>query len=308
MTSPTVGSQERLTFSVVIPTNNRSALVIRAIESVYATKWPGIEVIVVDDASEDDTVAIIKERYPGVHLIRMPTNRGPGAARNAGISAATSQWALMLDDDDLLLPEALEIVRNILNETPKLEQYPVIQFAHTNANTTASFLIADLQNYVLGNISGDFAPVIQTEVFRHAGFRYPERRIGGEHLLWYQIAQTFGIPTFSIGIIRLTRDAPTKLCSVQTQLARPREYAELLEETVGSFGTALSNINPAFYRKKVIGGIVYRILAGDRGIARATVLRSSSLRKIERLALASLTCLPTPIVRKAFQAYRSANA
>lgn len=304
---PQEGFVTRGVFTVVIPTYKRSALVARAIDSVYATGWPDVEVIVVDDASKDDTAEVVSRRHPDVKLLRMPVNRGPGAARNLGIEAATSRWVLMLDDDDLLKPEALRAIYSALSETAEVEKYPVVQFARSNATTRAPFLIARLTDLISGGVAGDFAAVIQTSLFRAGRFRYPKCRVGGEHLLWYHVAQICGIPTWSTTVIQMTSDASSNLCSIGSQLARPREYAELQEETLRRFGDALFEISPAYYRKKVLGSITYRLLAGDRKIARASIAGERSLRPFEKIALACLSLLPQTIVRNVFEVYRARN-
>lgn len=294
-------------FAVVIPTHNRSALVTRAIDSVYATGWHGVEIIVVDDASEDDTVDVVSRMYPDVKLLRMPINGGPGAARNLGIYCARSEWAIMLDDDDLLKPEALTTIHRALGENNGLARYPVIQFARSNATVRAPFLVAGLPDFINGGLTGDFASVIQTRLFRERQLRYPECHVGGEHLLWFDIAQKSGIPTWSAMVIQMTADASSNLCSIGSQLARPREYAEMQEKTLAVFRDVLLEINPAFYRKKVLGAITYRLLAGDRKIARKTIAEEPSLRASESIALTCLSYLPQKIIRKLFKAYRGKN-
>src|ERR1700730_9808755 len=80
--------------SVVIPTFNRSILLNRAIASVLNQTHPAAEIIVVDDASSDDTSARVAE-YAGVIplvYIRLERNGGGGVARNAGIRKATGQY------------------------------------------------------------------------------------------------------------------------------------------------------------------------------------------------------------------------
>lgn len=294
-------------FAVVIPTHNRRTLVTRAIESVYATGWLGVEIIVVDDASKDDTVQFVASRYPSVRLLQMVSNGGPGAARNLGLGAVTAQWALMLDDDDLLRQDAFHRVYTLLTQTPHADQYPVVQFAHTNAKVTLPFQIAHLESFVLGVLSGDFAPVIQTRSFRERRLQYPDCRIGGEHLLWYEVAQTVGIPTWSTSVIELTRDAVSNLCSTATQISRPREYAELQEQTLARFGPAIFAISPAFHKKKAIGSVVYRLVAGDCGIARKTILGNAAFGPFDRLALYVLSLLPRVLVMKFFNLYRAAG-
>jgi glycosyltransferase involved in cell wall biosynthesis len=87
--------------SVVIPTFNRSALLSRALSSVLRQTHQNLEIIVVDDASPDDTAEIVTriddER---VRYLRHETNKGGSAARNTGIRAATGAYIAFLDDDD----------------------------------------------------------------------------------------------------------------------------------------------------------------------------------------------------------------
>jgi glycosyltransferase involved in cell wall biosynthesis len=106
--------------SVVIPTFNRSAFIDRAIDSVLAQTYPDIEVIVVDDASSDDTVARVRARSksnPRVRLIVQGQQAGAQAARNAGIRAANGAWVAFLDSDDEFLPESVELRVEALHQS-----------------------------------------------------------------------------------------------------------------------------------------------------------------------------------------------
>ena len=96
------------TVSVVIPTHNRAATILRAVESVLAQKYQDIELIVVDDAGEDETGFLLKERA-NVRLITLDSQRGVSAARNAGVAASQGEWLAFLDSDDEWLPEKLEV-------------------------------------------------------------------------------------------------------------------------------------------------------------------------------------------------------
>jgi GT2 family glycosyltransferase/SAM-dependent methyltransferase len=93
------------TVAVVIPTFNRARYLRDALSSVLAQTRPVEEIVVVDDGSDDDTVAVVGE-FPQVVFIRQD-NSGPSAARNAGIRAATSDYVLCLDSDDVLAPEGI---------------------------------------------------------------------------------------------------------------------------------------------------------------------------------------------------------
>lgn len=96
--------------SVVIPTYNRRDLVLQAIQSVTGQSYRPIEVIVVDDGSTDETVECLRTRdfSVDVEVLALPTNRGPSAARNAGLEIARGKYVAFLDSDDWWLPQKLE--------------------------------------------------------------------------------------------------------------------------------------------------------------------------------------------------------
>ena len=92
--------------SVIIPTFNRSTMILRALSSVLAQDHPSFEVIVVDDGSTDDTRVNIP-RDKRVSLVVHPTNRGVSAARNTGIRYSSGRLVAFLDSDDYWMPEKL---------------------------------------------------------------------------------------------------------------------------------------------------------------------------------------------------------
>jgi GT2 family glycosyltransferase len=94
-----------LPISVVIPAYNRSDLLPRALRAVAAQTHHPAEVIVVDDASADDTAAVAKSL--GARVVLHPENRGAAAARNTGIAEATGEWVALLDSDDEWRPDHL---------------------------------------------------------------------------------------------------------------------------------------------------------------------------------------------------------
>ena len=108
--------------SVVIPTRNRAYLVGEAIESALRQRPGQVEVIVVDDASTDDTTKVLTENFGSrIHLLRTPERRGAGAARNAGLRVARGELVAFLDDDDLWLPGKLDAELNALERFPEAD-------------------------------------------------------------------------------------------------------------------------------------------------------------------------------------------
>ncbi len=107
------------TVSVVIPTYNRASTVARAISSVLSQSYKEFEVIVVDDASTDNTREVVSsfgdER---VKYLRHVTNEGGGAARNTGIRASKGEYIAFQDSDDEWLPGKLEKQMKAFEEAP----------------------------------------------------------------------------------------------------------------------------------------------------------------------------------------------
>jgi glycosyl transferase family 2 len=98
--------------SVIIATHNRAALVARAVESVRGA-GSDLEIIVVDDASTDDTADVCAQ-LSGIRYLRLPSNRGLAEARNAGMLASSAEFVAFLDDDDQRLPGSLDLQLQML--------------------------------------------------------------------------------------------------------------------------------------------------------------------------------------------------
>lgn len=107
-----------LTVSVVMPTHDRADLLRRALDSVFLQTYPPMEIIVVDDASEDSRAyAGVEALDPRIRYVRNKRPLGPSGARNAGIYLASGELVAFLDDDDEWLPEKLEKqVREFLHD------------------------------------------------------------------------------------------------------------------------------------------------------------------------------------------------
>jgi glycosyltransferase involved in cell wall biosynthesis len=94
--------------SVVIPTYNRAHTVVACIESALAQSFTGLEVIVVDDGSSDDTGSVLKQAFGDRIRYYFQTNQGASVARNRGVEEAQGEWIAFLDSDDLWETDKLE--------------------------------------------------------------------------------------------------------------------------------------------------------------------------------------------------------
>ncbi len=95
--------------SVIIPTYNRAKLLPRAVNSVLNQTFKDFELIIVDDASTDNTEEVVKTfKDSRIKYIKHRINKGGAAARNTGIKASKGEYIAFLDDDDEWLPLKLE--------------------------------------------------------------------------------------------------------------------------------------------------------------------------------------------------------
>ncbi|SRR5579871_16473 len=211
--------------SAIVPTRNRSALLREALESAFAVEGRGrvfdLEVIVVDDASTDDT-GEAAARYP-VRYIRHATNRGLSASRNTGIAASRGQYVAFLDDDDLWLP------CRFTRQVAVMESRPDAALAYSSAMWTIDGTPVPLprQRHPTGNVfntllaRGNFmvgsvlvvllrrAALDRVGHFRGAGFE--------DYDLWLRLARHF--PFVHVpGCVAVYRQTSTGL------------YARLLED------------------------------------------------------------------------------
>lgn len=93
--------------SVIVPTYNRARYIEECLDSLVGQTVSPLEVIVVDDGSEDDTGARVARYGDRVRYLRKD-NGGKPSAVNLGVSAARGEWIWIFDDDDVALPDAIE--------------------------------------------------------------------------------------------------------------------------------------------------------------------------------------------------------
>ena len=105
--------------SAIIPAYNGATRYLeQAIRSALAQSWRDLDVIVVDDASTDDTARVVLQ-FPRVRYFRRPTNGGQAVARNDGARLAHGELLAFLDQDDLWEPDFIETCLAALNGNPE---------------------------------------------------------------------------------------------------------------------------------------------------------------------------------------------
>lgn len=144
--------------SVIIPCYNGERYLAEAIESILAQTYPVTEIIVVDNASTDNSKAVVA-RYPQVKYIHIYPNQGPSGACNKGISESIGEYIVVLDFDDRLLPNAIEIGISNLQNHPDcmfafgpcrlIDEYGLPHHAEIDRNVLEKPVVGSAYEYLL---------------------------------------------------------------------------------------------------------------------------------------------------------------
>ncbi len=116
--------------ATVITTYNRSHCVVRAIASAFSV-LPGHRVILVDDASQDGTIEVVRKHFSTaikthqLKLVELKQNLGVTGAKNCGYEEAGEDWVIFLDSDDTYLPDVGPAIEAVLASS---KSFPIVFF------------------------------------------------------------------------------------------------------------------------------------------------------------------------------------
>ncbi|CAB50071.1 glycosyltransferase family 2 protein [Pyrococcus abyssi] len=184
--------------SVIIPTYNRANLLRRAIASVLNQKFKDFELIVVDDASTDNTPEVVESIEDGrIRYIRLKKNSGGPIARNIGIKKAKGRFIALLDDDDEWLPHRLEVqVRKFENLGKEFGVvYGGFYYVSQDGRILGKRLPkhrGDIYSHLLKeNFIGSPTLLIRRECFKKAGLFDPRLSSSQDWDMWLRIARYY---------------------------------------------------------------------------------------------------------------------
>ena len=188
--------------SVIMPANNVEDYIQLAIESALHQTVRNIEVIVVDDCSQDATLQVARacaKADSRVKVIANPINQGAAVARNLALDAARGDWISILDSDDWFSPNRLEFMLQKAEETSadlmaddlayvnNMESEPWTSFVELNGDTYTGLTEIGLVFFVRQDSApwketvspGFLKPIIRRSLIENNGIRYKDRiRLG----------------------------------------------------------------------------------------------------------------------------------
>ena len=235
-------------FSIVIPTFERRQVLPQSIDSAiaFAHAVGETELVVVDDASQDDTVEMVRERYAQqlvaglIHLVERRINGGVAAARNDGARIARGDWLIFLDSDDQLLPIASQAIPAFAAQH---KTAPVLIFRCEDEGGNLVGLPAvsapfDLDMLLGRGLPGECLPVVSRAVF--LAHPYDEDLRGFEYLAYLRMVQRHGPAILSETMVRrYTTAGADRLSTLAQRLRRADLIARGFARMRAEFGSKL---------------------------------------------------------------------
>jgi glycosyltransferase involved in cell wall biosynthesis len=230
----------RADVSVVIPTRNRRPLLARTLSSVLSQRDVSLEVVVVDDGSDDGTRSEPLLDDPRVRYLRHEKSCGVSGARNAGIERASAPWLAFVDDDDLWAPLKLASQLEALHRQPNAgwasssavlldEQLRVRARQHAPTDGLLAHLLE--YNVIPGGCSGVLA---RAELVRSVGGFDESLGVTADWDLWIRLARESAHVTVRrphVGYVLHGQNMTTRRDGLLAELARIRvKHAALRAE------------------------------------------------------------------------------
>ena len=213
-------------FSVVISVYNKAGHIENTLKSVLAQTVQNFEIIVVNDGSTDSSLDCINAFEDPRIIVYTTTNKGAGAARNFGITKATSPYIALLDGDDYWHPHYLEDICKLQALFPKARVFATaIALKTQNFTYPAPYSIPNQAHQIVNYFEGSTqhtllsssSVVIANEVFERVGL-FDETIVSGQDTdLWIRIGLHYSI-AFSKRVAVTYIDVPKSLSNRTTNV------------------------------------------------------------------------------------------
>ena len=186
--------------SIIIITHNRATFLLQAVGSVLRQTFTDFEVIIVDDASEDNTAQVVDGlRDKRIRYIQHEVNKGEAGARNTGVLNSTGEYVAFLDDDDEWFPGKLRMQVDMLENCPPETGgvYTGIQFTEKTSGKALKSKVRDERGNIYlalsaGNVIGTPSSILLRKAcFDRVGLFDEGVGYPVDYDMWIRIAKEF---------------------------------------------------------------------------------------------------------------------
>jgi len=194
-----------MTFYFVIPSWNRSRVIMRTLNSIASQKEKEWYAIIVDDGSTDDTRDVIKpflDKHKNKAAYIKKENGGIGSARNKGIefvlkkTKKDTDWVIFLDSDDSLIKNGLSVIKRTIKRYPSHKCYffgAVSEEGILTFYLKKPIILIGLKELLKNYLIGETLPMVSVSVFRNNKYRFDEIVRYNVYSLFFELARDFGI-------------------------------------------------------------------------------------------------------------------
>lgn len=259
-------------FSIFIPTYNRAGVLPRALDSIQQQEFKDFNVVIIDDGSSDNTEQLVSTwiAQSGISTTYVKqTNQGKHAAHNAALPYLTGELTVLLDSDDLLLPQTLQILAEQWQKIPDKSQYAGVEgnVKHTDGHLEGDTFPTDpldcsqRELRFKYHIRGDKRGATRTDILQR--FPYPvfegERHIKPS-VIQYQIAREF-IYRYINDIIQIKEHQVGGLSDnrFKLRMKNPKGFRECYRQEINLYS---DNRNIKALKHNYINYIRYSLHAG----------------------------------------------
>jgi glycosyltransferase involved in cell wall biosynthesis len=296
--------------SIIIPTYNREETLKRCVDSILDQYYEGLEIIIIDDCSQDDTVSYLKslaQSFSFIKIVYNKINYGVNYSRNRGIELASKEYILFIDSDDELLQGGLNIIKRSIEVYNGVTHFLfIISDREKDFEKLTQPIQVSYKEWIKGHYSGDFTHVVQSNIMKQFLF-YENFRLF-EILNWLRIKRhttpQLLIPEVTTKVERARSDSltiSTRLTNssiISTTFEAQKLYYEL-------FYHDLLKHNPKALASALLKTILLGIASGKKKECEILI----SYARKSHIKLAGMFCILIPPIalRKAIILFSSSK-
>lgn len=267
--------------SVIIPTIGRESL-IRTLESVLNQTYQNLEIIITDDTEEGKAKPLIERYLTDIrikYVINTKYKHGPSGNKNNGLDNITGEYFAIVDDDDIIMPNAIEELLNVAIKG----NYSIVcancvdniegKFTGLHYGRDEEVFLVD---WLCSRYRGDYFGIIKTCILEND--RLCDECWGAEGILWLRLLKRARVGFYlhkALKVVSIDNQDRVSFQYVEKAKRTYLNYVLLLQE----FGDDIKHYCPKNFIRFSLAGIYYSILVGD-------------YRKAFKLCVASLKMYP----------------
>jgi glycosyltransferase involved in cell wall biosynthesis len=262
--------------SIIVPTYNRLAVLKRCIDSVLPQVYDDLEVVVVDDFSQDGTRDYLLElaaKHSFIKVLFNNKNSGVNYSRNRAIEMASKKFTLFLDSDDQLVEGCLSEIRHTIKKYPMVRHFLFfVSYRASEFKDMASPAKISYEDWLTGRTIGDYTHVVRADIMKK--YKFFEQFRMYEYLNWLRIKKETSpqllIPASAVHVELGRNDSLTNssrlrnITVIKTRFESEKLYYSIYHED-------LSIYNPRSLTYKLIETILLGVACGQKNDCRSLI-------------------------------------